>query len=165
MLQRLLTLIFTAVETVLVGGTILGWSNMQNVFIKEGFFRDPENGNSTFQVESLNLVVTVSTTAGKLIAILFGCLIDAKGLWFGRTVALFLIALAYALFVLALEFSDYLLFVAGISLMTGNVGMWCSNLQMSNVFPGYQSFYGYLINGCGPTACSICSTASTYSTI
>ena len=37
---------------------------MQNVLIEEGFFG---HGNSTFQVEPLNLAVTISTTTGTLI--------------------------------------------------------------------------------------------------
>ena len=144
--QRILTLVITSIETILVGGTIYGWSYMQNVFIKEGFFFG--DGNSTFQVERLNLVVTVSTTTGTLISFFFGLMIDAKGLWFSRTVILGIVAIAYVLFTLSNVFNNYIIFCGGIALVTGNIGIWTTNLQISNLFPGYQSFYGYLINGC-----------------
>ena len=144
--QRILTLIMTSIETILVGGTIYGWSYMQNVLIEEGFFANVQN--STFQVERLNLVVTVSTTAGNLTSFFLGLMIDARGLWFSRTVILAMVAIAYVLFFLSSAFNDYIIFCGAIALVTGNLGIWTTNLQISDLFPGYQSFYGYLINGC-----------------
>ena len=144
--QRIFTLVITSIETILVGGTIYGWSYMQNALIEEGFF---EHGNSTFQIERLNLVVTISTTVGTLLSFLFGHMIDAKGLWFSRTVILAIVAIAYVLFAMSSTFNDNIIFFGATALVTGNLGIWTTNLQIGNLFPGYQSFYGYLINGCG----------------
>ena len=144
--QRIFTLVITAIETILVGGTMYGWSYLQNVLIEEGFFG---HGNSTFQVERLNLVVTISTTTSTLITLFFGLMIDARGLWFSRTVILAVVAIGYVLFAMSNMFNDYIIFCGAIALVTGNIGIWTANLQISNLFPGYQSSYCYFINGCG----------------
>merc|ERR1712096_429616 len=96
--QRIFTLVIAAIETILVGGTMYGWSYLQNVLIEEGFFG---HGNSTFQVERLNLVVTISTTTSTLITLFFGLMIDARGLWFSRTVILAVVAIGYVLFAMS----------------------------------------------------------------
>jgi len=145
--QRIFTFLITAAETVLFAGTLYGWTNMQNVLIKEGFF---DHGNSTtLQVERLNLVVTIGTTVAPLLSFLIGFMIDAKGLWFSRTVILGVVALAYVLFALSNTTNELFIFFGAVALNTGNIGIWVANLRISNLFPGYQSFYGYLITGCG----------------
>ena len=149
MWQRILTLIFTSVETVLVGGTFYGWSNLQNVFVQEGFF---STQNSTLQVERLNLVSTLSTTTGALISVLFGFLIDAKGFWFSRSVILAVVAFSYVLFSLSNVINNYIVFAGGIVLLAGNLGVWTANCRISGLFPGYELVYGYLINGCGQSS-------------
>ena len=75
-------------------------------------------------------------------------MIDAKCLWFSRTVILVVFAIAYVIFTLSSMFNDYIICCGAIFLVMGNAGIWTTNLQISNVFPGYQTFYGYLINGC-----------------
>ena len=145
--HRFLTFIFTSIETILVGGTCYGLSYMQNVFIQEGFFY--HGGNSTLQIERLNLVSTISTTAGSLTCPLFGFLIDAKGLWFARTATLAAIATGYVLFSLSKTLNNFIIFPAAVLLNSSNLGLWAANCQISRLFPGHESFYRYFINGCG----------------
>ena len=122
MLQRILTLVFTSIEMVLVGGTFYGWSNLQNVFIEENFFSTHE-GNFTIQLERLNLVSTISTTVGALMSLLFGFLMDNRGFWFARTVILATVAFSYVLFSFSNIFNNYIIFAGGIILLASNLGL------------------------------------------
>ena len=150
-MQIELALITSVIETVLYTGIIFGWSSLQPVLIKEGFFSEFCSNTTTQcdeQSKALNLVYSLSTSSGKIMCFLCGLLIDKKGIWFSRTIFLFSSSIAFILAAVSKPgFSSWLFYISFPLQSIAGFGLLTVNLQTCSLTTKFTSIFVCLVSG------------------
>ena len=148
-LQPVCSVLFGFIEVMTYGGVIIGWSSLEPILVKEGYFssgchtKTIQSGHSNethqvceFQVEQLSLVFTITTSVGPILSLLCGLLFDKKGGWVAKTTMLALIAGGNLLNILSdPHTSSWLLFVSFPLMIVGGYGLGYVNVGLANFFP------------------------------
>ena len=148
-LQPIISVLFGFIEIMTYGGVIIGWSSLEPILVKEGYFssgchkktNQSDHLNETHQicesqVEQLSLVFTITTSVGPILSLLCGLLFDKKGGWVAKTTMLALIAGGNLLNILSdPQTSSWLLFVSFPLMIIGGYGLGYVNVGLANFFP------------------------------
>ena len=170
-IQYLLGLVTAIIELLFFSGLVFGWSSINYVLKKEGYFSylcentsDDENlpSNQTelnnqsavgsfpqckSQSEKLNLVFTIASFSLSLFTLPNGYIFDKFGTWISRFIAISLLTLGYILLSISSINSSLLLFPAMCGFSIGGILLLLTNMQLSNLFPKFKSSIITLMNG------------------
>lgn len=139
--QHLLAFVASVVEIVVYCGVITGWSAVVPVLENERYFTASCNGSGTCQeqVESLNLVYTISTALAPFLCVFCGLVLDRCGCWVTRTLLVFVISVGFLSISLSDSSSSWVLFIDFPLVNIGGTGLCLPDLETSNLFEGMRS--------------------------
>ena len=160
-------------EILCVGGTIMGWSSMEFILTNEEFFNSSCKKlnylNSTFnettkhlcknQKFNLELIYTLSLIIWGFGSLVLGAIMDR----FGTRILRHCSALMYIISCLVIAFtnqnSSWLLYPGFIGISVAGIGLYASNVQISNLFDKsgglvVNLLYGAYIGSIGVFACA-----------
>ena len=154
--QLACTLVMSVLEQLVYSGLISGWSALVPVLKSEQIFSSGCNSSETQpckrQIESLNLVYTVSTAAAPLFGVFCGLILDKFGGWTLRTSMICVESAGFFLLRYASAESSWILYVSLPLITIGGHGLCTANLKMCNLFSGRRSTVLSLFCGCISTS-------------
>ena len=173
-IQFLASLISAIVELVFFSGLIFGWSSINYVLKKEGYFsylcddsvntsnalsnlssvtqQESSLNSSTLtkcntQDESLSLVFTISSFLLSVFTLPNGFIYDKFGTWVARIIAILLVSFGALLLSFSSADSSLLLFPAMCGFSIGGILLLVTNMQLGNLFIRFKSSIITLMNG------------------
>ena len=163
-------------EILCVGQTIFGWSSMEFILTNEGFFNSSCKKlnylNSTFnettkhlckdQKISLELIYTLSLILWGFGSLVLGAIMDR----FGTRILRHCSALMYIISCLVIAFtnqnSSWLLYPGFIGISVAGIGLYASNVQISNLFDKNAGLVVNLLYGANIGSISVFACAKTF---
>ena len=159
-MKKLLTVLTGIIETFCVGNIIVGWSSMNFILTKEGYFgsncnmtdtqvqnQSSKNGICPNQQFNLELVYTLALSLSAVITVAGGSLLDRYGTLFVRNLATIMLAVCCTLVAFSSPKTSWLLYPAMIGLATSGLFFYITNLQIANLFPRIRGTVVSIING------------------
>ncbi|XP_028400968.1 solute carrier family 43 member 3-like isoform X2 [Dendronephthya gigantea] len=156
--QRVIILVWSLVEVMLLSAVIFGWASLVVVLKKEGFFRDlcppKHEGNVTShndycikQDKRLNLVFLIGVISLAWGAFVSGAFLDRFGPRKTRLLSSFLFGLTFLFFVLADKDRPNLIFPGILTLSAAGLTLLLTIFQVANMFEKWKSSVISVFNG------------------
>lgn len=145
------------IETLLFGGLIYGWSGLNYILTREGYFGSSCNASSNSsenvqagcpdQEYNLELVFTLSVSLSFGLSIANGLILDNFGIWAVRTISSLLLVFSCIVIAFSTPATSYVLYPSMILIGVSGVGLYLTNLETANLLPKWRGVIVSLING------------------
>ena len=153
------TIITGFVETLLFGGIIYGWSAINYVFTREGYFSSSCNMSFNRSVTAenvlgcpnqqynLELVFTLSVSLSFGLSIANGLILDYFGIWVLRTLSSVLLIFSCLTVAFSSPAISWVLYPSIILIGVSGVGLYLTNIETANLLPRRRGVVVNFING------------------
>ena len=160
-MQKILTVSTGILETLCVGDAIFGWSAMNYILTKNGYFGSECHANSSSRNHSqssplnicpsqqyqLELVFTLSVVLSSAASIVGGILLDRYGTLFVRNLSVIMFAISCLSIAFSKPKTAWILYPSMIGFATSGFFLYITNIQTANFFPHFRGTIVNLING------------------
>ena len=148
--------LFTGIlETIIAGGILYGWSSLNYILTKKGYFNSSCHTSSKLinqtstkslcasQQYNLQLVLTLGMTISLSFLAVSGVVMDRLGTWTIRTICSLIFTLSCLVIAFSTPNTSWVLYPSATLLSAGGLGLLVANCQSANLFP---KFRGLIIN-------------------